>query len=155
MNLLAYTGIVSEHAKGIKATRSEIGTRYAVNLGCLFSYEPTPASTAFNIAKSLTPKRMNEFGANHSAYQSLISSAPDFSQSKMSRVLNSQLSKDIGILDITDFQRDRLRSIGLNTLGDVLRSSEIALQRAYLVGPVRSRRMKNAAITSVYEYLSG
>jgi len=63
LKLLAYTGIVSEHATGIRATRSEVGTRYAVNLGCLLALEATPTATAFPIAKNLTPKRMGEYGA--------------------------------------------------------------------------------------------
>lgn len=32
LRLLAYTGIVTEHATGIKATRAEVGTRYMVSL---------------------------------------------------------------------------------------------------------------------------
>jgi hypothetical protein len=58
LRLLSYTGIVTEHSTGIRATRSEIGTRYSVNLGCLFSQEKTPTATAFNIAKSIDPRRM-------------------------------------------------------------------------------------------------
>jgi hypothetical protein len=41
LKLLAYTGIVTEHASGIRATRSEVGTRYAVNLGALIGHEAT------------------------------------------------------------------------------------------------------------------
>ena len=54
LKLLAYTGIVNEHAAGIRATRSEVGTRYSVNLGCLMALEATPTSSlpiARNLAK--------------------------------------------------------------------------------------------------------
>jgi len=155
LRLLAYTGIVTEHATGIRATRSEIGTRYAVNLGCLFSQEATPTATAFEIAKNLTPKRMTEYGANHSAYQSLLAEVLDLPEPDASAALERQLAKPIEVLDVTSWQRDRLKSIDLRTVGDVLRASETTLQTLYYVGPKRSRRIKNVAIAAVCEYLSG
>lgn len=155
LRLLAYTGIVIEHAVGIRATRSEVGTRYMVNLGCLFSHEATPAVTAFGIAKSLDPRRMSEFGANHSSYQSLLSAVPTFVEPSIGESLRRQLEKSIDVLDLTQWQRENLRRLGLNTAGDVLLASETRLQEIAYVGPVRSRQMRNIAIAAVYEYLSG
>jgi hypothetical protein len=155
LRLLAYTGIVREHASGIKATRSEIGTRYAVNVGCLFALEATPTTTALRIARHLTPKRMSEFGANHSAYHALLAAVPTLSEADVGEVLRRQLSKSIRVLDITAWQRDQLLKLGLMTVGDVLHASETKLQERPYVGEVRSRRMRNAAIAAVYEYLSG
>ena len=155
LRLLAYTGIVTEHSTGIKATRSEIGTRYSVNLGSLFSLEPTPTSSALQIAKNLTPKRMSEYGANYSSYRELMVKVPKFVEPDMSDVLERQLAKPIEVLDITNWQKDRLYSMDLNTIGDVLQATETKLQQAYYVGEKRARRMRNAAIAAVYEYLSG
>jgi hypothetical protein len=155
LRLLAYTGIVKEHASGMKATRGEIGTRYAVNLGCLFALEAAPTVTAPRVARHLTPKRMGEYGANHPAYQSLLTAVPTLSEPEVGEVLGRQLSKSIGVLDITDWQRAQLRELGLTTVGDVLHASETKLQERPYVGEVRSRRMRNAAIAAVYEYLSG
>jgi len=155
LRLLAYTGIVREHASGIKATRSEVGTRYAVNLGCLFALEATPTVKCFRIAKSFTPKRMSEFGANHTAYKSLLEAVPTFTEPDIVHVLQRQLEKPVDVLDITDWQRQGLLGLGLKTVGDVLHASETKLQQISYVGEVRSRRMRNAAITAVYEYLSG
>ncbi len=155
LRLLAYTGIVTEHSTGIKATRSEIGIRYMVNLGCLFALETTPAATAFRIAKELTPKRMSEYGNAHPAYQELLVAVPQFDELNMSDILSNQLAMPIGVLDITDWQKERLRSMELNTVGDVLQASDTKLQQAYYVGEKRSRRMRNAATAAVYEYLSG
>jgi hypothetical protein len=155
LRLLAYTGIVKEHASGMKATRSEIGTRYAVNLGCLFALDATPTTTALRIAKNLTPKRMSEFGANHAAYQSLLKAVPTLSEADVGEVLRRQLSKSIAVLDITEWQRDQLRELDLTTVGDVLHATETKLQKRPYVGEVRSRRMRNAAVAAVYEYLSG
>jgi hypothetical protein len=155
LRLLAYTGIVREHASGMKATRSEIGTRYAVNIGCLFALEATPTTTALRIANNLTPKRMSEFGANHPAYHSLLTAVPTLLEADVGEVLRRQLSKSIDVLDITEWQCARLRELGLTTVGDVLHASETKLREIAYVGEVRSRRMRNAAIAAVYEYLSG
>ncbi len=155
LRLLAYTGIVKEHSIGIKATRAEIGTRYMVNLGCLFSLEAMPSNTAFKIAKNITPKRMSEYGSNHPAYQELLKVVPEYEEPDMSDVLQRQLEKSIDILDITTWQKEQLHKMDMDTIGDILKSTETKLQKAYYVGEIRSRRMRNAAIAAVHEYLSG
>jgi hypothetical protein len=40
-------------------------------------------------------------------------------------------------------------------VGDVLKATEQKLKEASYVGDVRARRMRNAAIAAVLEYLSG
>jgi hypothetical protein len=155
LRVLAYTGIVWEHGAGIKASRGEVGTRFAVNLGCLFALESVPTRAAFEIARNLTPKRMTEYGANHSWYQSLLADVPTFDEADMSAILDRQLQKPVAVLDITDWQKEQLGVLGLRTIGDVLRSTETKLREAKYVGEKRSRRMRNAAIAAVYEYLSG
>jgi hypothetical protein len=155
LKLLAYTGIVSEHATGIRATRNEIGTRYAVNLGTLIALEATPTNTGLWIARSLTPKRMSEFGANHPSYQSLLAAVPTFVEPEVGAMLKHQLAKFVDVLDITEWQRAKLKEAGINTVGDVLLSSETKLQTLSYVGEKRSRRIKNAALAAVFEYLSG
>jgi hypothetical protein len=154
LRLLAYTGIVTEHATGIKASRSEVGTRYAVNLGCLFALEKIPTTTSFAIGASLTPKRMIEFGANHLAYKDIVS-APAIPETNSSEILRKQLDKPVSALDITEWQKSQLVNLKLLTLGDVLRASEDHLKQGYYIGDKRARRMRNAAIAAVYEYLSG
>jgi hypothetical protein len=155
LRLLAYTGIVSEHSTGIRATRAGIGTRYAINLGCLLALEPVPTATGAGIAKNLTPKRMTEFGANHGAYQDLLQTNPNFSPPESSAVLARQLAEDLGALDISDWQKNGLRKLGLKTIGEVLDAPEEKFQEIYMVGEKRSRRIRNAAIEAVFEYLSG
>ncbi|MBA4723109.1 MAG: hypothetical protein H2067_18490 [Alcanivorax sp.] len=155
LKLLAYSGIVNEHASGIRATRSEIGTRYAVNLGALISQESSPTVTGLDIARNLTPKRMVEFGINHVAYQSLSNEGQDFNEPNVADVLQQQLERSISVLDITEWQRGKLKELGLNTIGEVLLASESSLQKLAYVGEKRSRRMRNAALAAVFEYLSG
>ena len=155
LRILAYTGIIAEHSGGIKASRSEIGTRYAVNLGCLFSLETTPTFNGFQIATNLTSGRMTEYGTNHKSYETLLQSMPQYSEPDTSEVLQQQLTKSVNVLDIREWQKERLHGLDINTVGDVLRASETKIQDAYYVGPVRSRRIRNAALAAVFEYLSG
>jgi hypothetical protein len=155
LRILCYTGILTEHSDGIRATRSEVGKRYTVNLGCLFSHESAPSTTSFLIAKSLTPKRMSEYGANHSAFTPLTDQNVDLSQIQEGFDLQDQLAKRNTVLDITPWQRSKLDLLELTTVGAVFAATEDQLKEAHYVGGVRARRMRNAAIASVLEYLSG
>lgn len=155
LRILCYTGVLTEQASGIRATRSEVGKRYTVNLGCLFALESTPATTSFQIANSLTPKRMSEYGANHASYKSLLAKDVDLSSIEEGFDLTEQLAKPNTVLDITTYQRGKLDELELTTVGAVLAATEDKLKEAYYIGDKRARRMRNAAIASVLEYLSG
>jgi hypothetical protein len=125
------------------------------NLGCLFSLESTPATTSSNIAKALTPKRMAEFGANHSSYKSLVDRETVFGEVEEDFDLTEQLSKPNTVLDISEWQRSKLNELKLLTVRAVLDAGEDRLKEAYYVGDKRARQMRNAAMASVLEYLSG
>ncbi|QTN46419.1 hypothetical protein H7683_01970 [Ectopseudomonas mendocina] len=155
LRVLAYTGIVVEHAVGIKASRAEIGKRYLINLGCLFALESTPTSHSFEIAKELTPKRMTEYGSNHPAYKTLTDQTTLVSDESMTLALNIQLDRPATVLDLTSWQLEKLSELGLHTVGDVLNATEEKLKEANYVGDIRARRMRNAAVAAVLEYLSG
>lgn len=155
LRILQYTGILKEHALGIKASRSEVGTRYLVNVGCVLSMESNPAQTGFQLIRASDPRRMVEFGAGHEAFQSLLNIAPDTEKSSVSEALRQRLSQSVRILDLTEWQKGKLEEQGFMTVRDVLGATDDQLQGAYYVGPARARKMKNAAETSVLEYLSG
>lgn len=155
LRLLAYTGIVSVDAKGIKASRGEVGTRYSVSPGCLFALESNPVGSALQIAKEFSPKRMSEFGANHGSYQKLTEQISVSVHENISDLLKRQLEKGLDVLDITSWQKAQLRALGLLTVGDVLKVTETMLKRRQYVGDKRARQMRNAALAAVYEYLSG
>jgi hypothetical protein len=156
LQILCYTGVVSEHSVGMKATRGEIGTRYSVNLGCLFALEQNPALTAFNIARALSVKRMTEFGATHPAFLELRDTKDSLEDITVNReALASQLSKPIDVLDITPWQKSKLKELNLTSVRDVLKVNERDLMKAEYIGNVRARQMRNAAESAVFEYLSG
>ncbi len=155
LNLLCYTGIISLHSEAVKATRSEIGTRYSVNLGCLLSLENTPAATGAVIVKNITIKRMTEYGANHPAYSSLSSDLKYFDDQIINSALQQQLEKSVDYLDLPVWLIASLKSLSINKIRDVLDATEETIQKAYYVGVVRSRYIKNEASSAVFEYLSG
>lgn len=155
LRLLEYTGIIQEHTNGIKASRSEIGTRYLVNIGCLLALEATPTSNGFEIAKNITPKRMTEYGMNSQYYKDLIDKIPRFEEIDLSESLNQILEKNINNLDLGSWLKDGLRSIGISTIKDLLNAKESDIQKIYYVGAKRSRFIKNQAISAVYEFLNG
>jgi hypothetical protein len=154
LRLLTYTGIVALIDSGIVATRSNIGSRYSINLGCLASAEAKPIAYLTQIGRTLSVKRFTEYGANHPVFKSLAD-AGTFKESDISEVLEKQLAKPITVLDLTDFQKQGLNGIGLDTVGKALSATEEQIQKIYYVGPKRSRRMKNVVVSSVLEYLSG
>ncbi|MER6322744.1 hypothetical protein [Streptomyces coelicoflavus] len=155
LRLLCYSGIVQEGDSGMRATRGEIGTRYMVNLGCLFAQDAEPIKFGQNVRQHLYVKRMVEFGANHSSYRPIDKFSLDAVNSTGNQALEAQLERPISYLDVTDFQRAKLEELGFRTIGEVLKSDEDAFKRAYYVGTKRARQMRNAAVTAVLEYLSG
>lgn len=91
----------------------------------------------------------------HSAFSPLTSSGLDLSNIEEGFDLECQLAKPNTVLDITPWQRSKLDELGLATVGDVLAATESKLKEAHYVGDVRAQRMRDAAIASVLEYLSG
>ena len=59
------------------------------------------------------------------------------------------------MLEITEWQKSKLKELNINTIGDLLQSTESKLMMAYYVGEVKARQMKNAAMAAVFEYLFG
>lgn len=155
LRLLSYTGIVTQLDSGVIATRSEIGTRYAVNLGCLVASSAEPVPLLTNICRYLSIKRFTEYGANHPTFSELTAVIGDFQEKDISEVLARELAKTIDVLDLTDYQKSGLRSIALNTVGSALQATEDDFQRIDYIGPKRSRKMMNVVTSAVLEYLSG
>ena len=120
-------------------------------MGCLLSAESTPLNIGLNIVRRITIKRMTEFGANYKSYDLL----PDIQEVDMTNVLREHLKLDIGYLDLTPWQIDKIRSVSINTLGELLGADESALMKASYIAGKRARSIKNAAYAAVYEFLLG
>ncbi|MDX5460149.1 hypothetical protein [Micromonospora tulbaghiae] len=155
LRLLCYSGILQEGVSGVRATRSEVGTRYMVNLGCQIALDPESVAYGMTLRRALSVKRMIEYGANHASYRPIDKMSLEKFEDGNNQALQARLQASIEILDLTDFQRGKLRGLGLETIGKVLASDESTFRQAHYVGLVRARQMRNAAVAAVLEYLSG
>jgi hypothetical protein len=158
LRLLTYTGIIREIDKSVRATRSELGTRYEVKYGCILSLESNPHGESKDFLRSLSIKKFPEFGKNHASYSKaleIISIDYDDIQYKIS--LRNMLEKSIDVLDLlTPWQKNKLKNAGIKTIEDLHSNTEESLiEKIYNVGPVRARLMKNTATAELLEYLSG
>ncbi len=155
LRLLTYTGILSKIDSGIVATRSEIGTRFGINIGCLAASASRPIAFISDLRKGMTIKRFTEFGANFSSFVDISKKVGDKIEADSSVALSVLLARDISVLDLSEHQEKSLRSIDMQTVGKALNASEEEFQEAKYIGPVRSRKIKNIVTAAVLEYLSG
>lgn len=155
LRLLMYTGIVTRLDSGIVATRSQIGTRYSVNIGCLAASAPNPVAFINDLGPGLTVKRFTEYGANYRTFSAIAKLVGEQIEADVSTVLNKLLVRPVTVLDISAHQKRALESISIKTLGDALASKEADFMKANYIGPKRSRRIMNVATAAVIEYLSG
>lgn len=151
LRLLEYSGLVYEDGTGMRATRSEVGTRYMVNVGCLLAFEPKPAATGLSIIRNSDIRRMSEYGANHDLYKTI----QGYILGTETDALRLQLEKDIDLLELTAWQKQTMHDISVNTLGELISAPENRLKQARYIGDVRARNIKNAGIAAVCEYLLG
>ena len=114
LRLLSYTGIVTRLDSGVVATRSEIGTRYAVNLGCLTSPAAKPITTLTMFGRSLSIKRFTEYGANHPSFAALTSVVGQFEEPDISTVLARRARQASGS---AGYNRLPARRTAVNRLG--------------------------------------
>mgnify|MGYP006076633141 CR=1 FL=1 len=155
LRLLTYTGIVTKLDSGVVATRREVGTRFAINVGCLATSEANPIVFVADLRKGLSIKRFTEYGANFKPFITLADTVGPEVEADLSEVIKEQMEKPITVLDISNHQKQALTGIGIDSIGRALSSSESTFQRAHYIGPKRSRRIMNVASAAVLEYLSG
>lgn len=157
LRLLTYTGIIRKIDSSIRATRSELGTRYEIKYGCLLSMESNPHGESQDFYKNLSVKKFPEFGKNHAAYSGSDTLLRSNEDEKYEESLKSLLKKSIDVLvGLTAWQKDKLKLADINTIEDLHNNTEDSLmEKIYGVGPARARTMKNAADAELLEYISG
>lgn len=158
LRLLTYTGIITKLDSSIRATRSELGTRYEVKFGCILSLENSPHAESKFFYDSLSIKKHPEFGKQHPSYVDVLDMALESNNDEQFKVsLKSMLAKPIDVLDLlTEWQKARLKEANILTIEDLhLKTEEGLIESIYNVGPHRARLMKNAANAEIFEYLSG
>lgn len=155
LRLLTYTGILSKLDSGAIATRSQVGTRYAINIGCIAAVDANPISYIGELRGGLSVKRFTEYGASYSAFDNIAAKVTGPVEADASATLAKILSRPISALDLSEYQKSAMGSIGINTILQALEADELKFQKAHYIGPVRARRIKNIATAAVLEYLSG
>jgi hypothetical protein len=155
LRLLAYTGVIIKMDSGVVATRRDIGTRYAINIGCLAAPSPTPVAYISELRRGLTIKRFTEYGQNHAPFVEIAARVGATVDADLSSALDKLLNEPTSVLDLTEHQQWALKSIDISTVGEALTSSEATFRKAMYIGPVRSRKMMNVVTAAVMEFLSG
>ncbi|MCQ2049468.1 MAG: hypothetical protein MJZ22_00430 [Candidatus Saccharibacteria bacterium] len=151
LRILEYSGLVYEDAPGIRASRSEVGTRYMVNIGCLLAIESKATSTGLNIIKDSDIRRMSEYGSNQPLFAQIQGCVAEAEND----VIKEQFTKSIDVLDLTNWQKQKMHEININTIGELIAAPESKLKEAKQIADVRARMIKNAVVAALCEYLLG
>jgi hypothetical protein len=154
LRLLCYSGILQEGPPGVRGS-SGVGSRYLVNVGCQLALNKDPVSYATELRRSFGVHRFVEFGPAHPSYGPMQGLAVDGIYRHAGAGLSEWLQRPTSVLQLTDFQRRVFKTLGLESIQDVLSTDEEAFTRVKYVGKVRSKQMKDAALTAALEYLSG
>ncbi len=157
LRLLTYTGIIRKVDSSVRATRSELGTRYEVKYGCIISLKSNPHSESKTFYNNLTIRKFPEFGKNSLSYEGSENILIDNEDENYERSLRSLLQKSIDVLGLlTTWQKGRLHSANIHTIGELYQTTEDELIRNISgIGEVRSRKIKNAVDSEIVEYISG
>ena len=156
IRILEYSGIISLHTEGTKIG-TNIYDRYQINFGVVLASESknTPVNRYKDIISDLSIKIYTEYGINSPSYENIDKLTPMESEADVKNVLESLLKESIEKLDITRFQCEKLKDAGFTTLEDILVAKEEDLQKAYGIGPKKSRKIYNIALNATIEYISG
>lgn len=156
LRLLSYTGIIRKIDSGVKATKSKIGSRYEIKYGCVLAQYSNPTLVSKDIIPNLKLEFVTEYGQNNSLYNTLSDeNILDLTDQEFLSTLKEQLSKSIYTLDLTSWQKSKLKSINIKTIQNLLDVTEKELMKIPQVGQIRSRVMKNSAISELLETISG
>ncbi|WP_028594644.1 helix-hairpin-helix domain-containing protein [Paenibacillus assamensis] len=152
IRILEYSGIVSIETEGTRV-RGEVFDRYQINIGIILSTAQSPTTIAKHLVQGLSVKLYTDYGMKSSHYHNI----PEFSEQQINfnDVIERVLEIPVDFLDISDYQRIKIKSVGFDTLGDILNGDEDDLQRAEQIGPKRARRIYNVAYNATMEYFSG
>ncbi|RZJ83634.1 MAG: hypothetical protein EOO20_22455, partial [Chryseobacterium sp.] len=142
LRLLSYTGVIRKIDNNIRATRSELGSRFEVKYGCIIALQANPVNESLEFFKSISINKFPEFGKNHVSY-SKISNLSDTIDDEITfkESLENMLKKPISVLQLlTEWQKEKLNEIGIITLEDLHSKTESDLiDKIYNVGPARAR----------------
>ncbi len=155
LRLLEYTGIVRKNGERIRGTNSQLGTRYEIKLGCILALEQAK-DISNKIIDYLDNYLLTEYGAKSDNFSPLPEPINIESDAEIQQIINNLLQKSISELNLTNWQKEKLMKNNFKIIKDVLEVSEQEIiHRIHGVGEVKARKIQNAAIAEILEYLSG
>jgi hypothetical protein len=155
LRLLMYTGIINKIDDAVRGTGSQLGTRYSLNIGCITSLESDPILFSNLISGKISKFRFSQFFQRYKFFKS-ISNIDEVVEPDLRYMIENQKKKDISELDITKWQKNKLKEIRITSIGDILNTTEDEIKsKIDYVGDIRARKIYDSAISAVLEYLSG
>ena len=113
------------------------------------------SSYIIKLRRGLSIKVVTEYGANSVAFKEIDQIKNNINFENGGIDLQTLLDRNIDILDIYEYQKKEIKKEGFCKLIDILNSSEMDLQRAHLIGPVRARNIYNLSMNALLEYIIG
>lgn len=103
--------------------------------------------------KGLSIKVVTEYGANSAAFKEIEQIKNNLNLDDGGIDIQTLLNKSTDILDIYEYQKTEIKKVGFSKLYDILNSSENDLQRAYFIGPKRTRNIYSLSMDTLLEYI--
>lgn len=160
ISILEYTGIIYLDKENIRYHYG-LYNRYKINFGVVLSYEFRNSETGHvdpikrykQIVNNLDQIKPTSYGDRSKSYDDIDNlnfKEEDFNNELLSMIL----SREIKILDLSEFLILSMKSINIITIGDVLKADIENLKKAKGVATVRSAKIFNEAYSAAIEYIS-
>lgn len=105
------------------------------------------------LRKGLSIKVVTEYGANSAAFKEIEQIKNNLNLDDGGIDIQTLLNKSIDILDIYEYQKMEIKKVEFSKLHDILNSSENDWQRAYFIGPKRTRNIYSLSMDTLLEYI--
>lgn len=105
------------------------------------------------LRKGLSIKVVTEYGANSATFKEIEQIKNNLNLDDGGIDIQTLLNKSIDILDIYEYQKMEIKKVEFSKLHDILNSSENDWQRAYFIGPKRTRNIYSLSMDTLLEYI--
>lgn len=156
IKILEYSGIVSKYSEAYKKhmnQKNRLFDRYQLNLGIVLASEKSPSVEYKKIVSNLSLslcKFYTSFPELKFDIESLMGKDDD-NFVILGKIISNPLEK----LDLTEYQKQEMKRIGFETIGDLLRASKEKIKKARYIGDYRAQKIIDSAVNATLEYISG
>lgn len=153
IDILEYAGILSKTKGTFKKYmngKNRYFARYELNMGLVVSRETKPIEACNDIMKNPTKSPLY-WGTSFKEPNGII----DVNNiTDNSNILKYMLSTTIGELDLTPALVNACNERSCKTIGDILEKGKIELLKVRNIGPYRSKKIYDEAMSVILEYVS-